>query len=238
MLRVESVSSGYNRVDAINDISLNVGSKEVVSIIGANGGGKTTLLRTISGLIPCSKGKIFFEGEDMTAVSPQERVRHGIIQIPEGRLVFAPLTVYENLFLGAYSKLKVLGGKGREQLFRYVFDLFPRLLERKNQIAGTLSGGEQQMLAIGRALMSQPKILLMDEPSLGLAPLIIEYIATAITELNKEGLTILLVEQNANLALELATRAYVLETGRIILEGVTHELTNSNIVKKAYLGIS
>lgn len=237
MLRLEHVSLGYTQVDVVHDISLAVDHGEIVSMIGANGAGKSAVLRAVSGLLPCKKGRIIFEDMDVTSVSPHRRVQLGIIQIPEGRQVFAPLTVYENLLLGAYSKLKVLGKKGREQSIRLVFDLFPKLHERRAQTAGTLSGGEQQMLAIGRALMAQPKILLMDEPSLGLAPLIVELISEAITGLNREGLTILLVEQNAYLALELASRAYVLEVGRVTMEGSTNQLKESDAVAKTYLGI-
>jgi branched-chain amino acid transport system ATP-binding protein len=235
MLYLENVSSGYDSVEVLHGISLVVNRGEIISIIGANGAGKSTLLRTISGLLPCKFGKIYFENCDISRFSPDRIVGLKLVQVPEGRHIFAPLTVFENLLLGAYSLRRKLAKSEKERLFRFVFDLFPILYERKKQIAGTLSGGEQQMLALGRALMAQPRLLLLDEPTLGLAPAIISSISRLIQELNRKGITILLVEQNAMIALTLAQRAYVLDTGRIALQGEGKDLLRDNQVRKIYL---
>lgn len=236
MLWLENVCSGYGPVEVLHDISLVINSGEIVSIIGANGAGKSTLLRTISGLLPSKGGKIVFEDYDVTRFPPERVVSLGLVQVPEGRHIFAPLTVYENLLLGIYSRRRQLGKGEKERLFRFVFDLFPILYERKQQIAGTLSGGEQQMLSLGRALMGQPRLLLTDEPSLGLAPLIVNSIFRQLQELNRRGLTIFLVEQNALLALTMAQRAYVLDTGRLVLQGDANDLLHNDQVRRIYLG--
>ncbi len=236
MLRLENISSGYGSIEVLHSISLTVNSGEIVSIIGANGAGKSTLLRTISALLPCKGGGIIFEDHDITRFPPDKVVGLGLVQVPEGRQVFTPLTVYENLLLGTYSRHRQLGKGEKERLFSLVFDLFPILYERKQQLAGTLSGGEQQMLALGRALMAQPRLLLLDEPSLGLAPTVVSSISRVLQELNRQGLTILLVEQNALLALRLAQRAYVLDTGRIVLQGEAKDLLHNDQVRRIYLG--
>lgn len=236
MLLLDHVSSGYGPVEVLHEISLEINSGEIVSIIGANGAGKTTLLHTISGLLPAQRGKIAFDDHDVTRFPPERIVGLGLVQIPEGRHIFAPLTVSENLLLGIYIRRRQLGRDERERLFSFVFDLFPILRERKRQIAGTLSGGEQQMLALGRALMGQPKLLLADEPSLGLAPLIIDDIFQRLQELNRQGLTILLVEQNALIALTSARRAYVIDTGRLVLQGYASDLLHNDQVRRIYLG--
>ena len=233
MLRVEDINVYYGAIHAIKGISLDVSAGEIVALIGSNGAGKSTTLRTISGLMKPKTGKILYEGNDIAGVPAHKIVGMGQCQVPEGRHVFANMTVMENLELGAYLRndkdgiVKDLEG---------VFQKFPRLLERKNQISGTLSGGEQQMLAMGRALMSRPKLLLLDEPSMGLAPLLVKEIFNIIKEINESGTTILLVEQNANMALSIADKAYVLETGRITLSGTAKELASSEAVRKAYLG--
>lgn len=236
MLEIENLSSGYGSIEVLHSVCLKVDAEEIVSIIGANGAGKSTLLRTISGLIKSTSGMIALEGRDISS-SPADKVaKLGLIQVPEGRQLFAALTVYENLFIGSYPTYGRLANGERAQLFDHVFELFPILADRRKQIARTLSGGEQQMLAIGRALMGQPKLLLLDEPSLGLAPTVVESISTVLQGLNKDGLPILLVEQNAALALTLATRGYVLDLGRIILQGAGSELLNNEKVKEIYLG--
>ena len=214
-------------------ISLEVNEGEIVTLIGANGAGKSTTLRTISGLLKPKTGSITFLGQSIAGVRAHEIVKKGISQVPEGRRVFAEMTVMENLDLGAFVRKDKAG---IQQDLKHVFELFPRLEERKNQSAGTLSGGEQQMLAMGRALMSRPKLLLLDEPSMGLAPLLIKEIFNIIVDINKSGTTVLLVEQNANMALSIANRAYVLETGRITLSGKAQDLAASEDVRKAYLG--
>lgn len=236
MLNLENVSSGYGPVEVIHSISLSINRGELVSIIGTNGAGKTTLLRTISALVPCRSGKIIFEDCDVTRFPPHKIVELGLVQVPEGRQILAPLTVYENLLLGTYGRRRSFGSHEKEELFEFVYNLFPILSERKKQIAGTLSGGEQQMLALGRALMAKPKLLLLDEPSLGLAPVVIEDIRRVLLELNSSGLTILLVEQNALLALKLAKRAYVLDVGYIAIEGNSLDLLQNDEVKRIYLG--
>ena len=234
MLKLESVELSYGAIQAVKGVSLSVKEGEVVTIIGANGAGKSTLLKGIVGLEPLSAGKVFINGEDSTNVSPHQRVGLGVALSPEGRGVFADQTVYENLLLGAYS---IRADEDRVQrLIEREYKRFPRLKERANQMSGTLSGGEQQMLAISRALMSEPKLLLLDEPSLGLAPLIIVDIFRSIRALRDSGLTILLVEQMANQALAVADRAYVLETGKITLEGTGSQLLRDPAVRAAYLG--
>ena len=233
MLRVEDINVYYGAIHAIKGISLDVPDGEIVALIGSNGAGKSTTLRTISGLMRPKKGRIMYDGEDITGVPAHKIVGKGLCQVPEGRHVFANMTVLENLELGAYLRNDKDGiAKDMEA----VFEKFPRLLERKNQIAGTLSGGEQQILAMARALMSRPKLLLLDEPSMGLAPLLVKEIFNIIKEINASGTTVLLVEQNANMALSIADKAYVLETGRITLSGTAAELASSEEVRKAYLG--
>jgi branched-chain amino acid transport system ATP-binding protein len=237
LLRLEQVHSGYGPVNILFDISLEVNAGEIVSLIGANGAGKSTLLKTLSGLLRCTRGRILFSGKDITKFPPHRVVDLGIIQIPEGRQVIGELTVLENLKLGCYRKFNKLGREGRKNLMDRVFALFPTLRERTGQTAGTLSGGEQQMLAIGRALMGEPKLLLTDEPSLGLAPMIVEALCDVIKKLNQGGLTVLLVEQNALIALEMGQRAYVLEEGRITLQGKGTDLLHEDKVRESYLGV-
>jgi branched-chain amino acid transport system ATP-binding protein len=234
MLRIESVKVSYGAIEAVKGVDLEVRSGEVVTIIGANGAGKSTLLKAVVGLEPVAAGRVFIDGKDCTTVPAHQRVSLGVALSPEGRGVFGDQTVRENLMLGAYS-LK-LGPRESEVAIEREFERFPRLKERQGQLSGTLSGGEQQMLAIARALMSRPRLLLLDEPSLGLAPLIIKDIFDAIRRLRESGLTILLVEQMAKQALGVADRAYVLETGRITLEGSGRELLDNPKVKAAYLG--
>lgn len=234
MLKLESVELSYGAIQAVKGVSLEVNAGEVVTIIGANGAGKSTLLKGIVGLEPLAAGKVLINGVDITHVPPHQRVGLGVALSPEGRGVFADQTVYENLLLGAYSIKE--DSERVQRLVELEYQRFPRLRERAHQLAGTLSGGEQQMLAISRALMSEPKLLLLDEPSLGLAPLIIVDIFKSIRALRDAGLTILLVEQMANQALAVADRAYVLETGRIILEGSGAQLLKDPAVRAAYLG--
>lgn len=233
MLKIDNIDVYYGAIHALKGISLEVKEGEIVTLIGANGAGKSTTLRTISGLLKPKTGSITFLGQNIAGVRAHEIVKKGISQVPEGRRVFAEMTVMENLDLGAFVRKDKAG---IQQDLKHVFELFPRLEERKNQSAGTLSGGEQQMLAMGRALMSRPKLLLLDEPSMGLAPLLIKEIFNIIVDINKSGTTVLLVEQNANMALSIANRAYVLETGRITLSGSAKELAASEDVRKAYLG--
>jgi branched-chain amino acid transport system ATP-binding protein len=233
VLSVEGLDVYYGAVHALKGVSVHAEEGEIVTLIGANGAGKSTLLRTISGLVAPKSGKIAFEGKDITKMPAHEIVGLGISQSPEGRMVFANLSVADNLELGAYRRKDKAGiAADRER----VFHLFPRLLERKKQSAGTLSGGEQQMLAIGRALMSKPRLLLLDEPSLGLAPLLVREIFRTIKEINERGVTVLLVEQNAHMALTVARRGYVLETGRVVLEDRADRLLQNAQVKDAYLG--
>jgi len=234
MLKLDSVKVSYGAIEAVKGVDLEVRAGEVVTIIGANGAGKSTLLKSIAGLEPLQDGKIFIGGKDCSQVAPHQRVSLGVAMSPEGRGVFADQTVRENLMLGAYSRRGA--PRAIEDAMEREFNRFPRLRERQHQLSGTLSGGEQQMLAIARALMSEPKLLLLDEPSLGLAPLIIKDIFDAIRQLRHSGLTILLVEQMAKQALGVADRAYVLETGLITLEGTGRELLNDPKVKAAYLG--
>ncbi len=233
MLKVDNINVFYGAIHAIKGISIDVSDKEIVTLIGSNGAGKSTTLRTISGLMKPKTGTIKFEDRDITGVSAHKIVGMGLCQVPEGRHVFSNMTVMENLQLGAYLRKDKAG---ISQDLEDVFKKFPRLLERKTQVAGTLSGGEQQMLAMGRALMSRPRLLLLDEPSMGLAPLLVKEIFNIIKEINESGTTILLVEQNAKMALDIADKAYVLETGRITLAGTAKELQNSEAVQKAYLG--
>ena len=234
MLQIDGIEAFYGRVRALANVTLKVGAGEVVALIGSNGAGKTTTLRTISGLVHAARGRISFAGKDVTAVPAAKRVELGIGHVPEGRRLFSRMSVQDNLTLGAYTRNDRLEiEKDRQR----VFELFPRLKERQTQIAGTLSGGEQQMLAIGRAMMTRPKVLMMDEPSLGLAPILVETIFRIIEEINQQGIPILLVEQNAHQALRVADRAYVLETGSNVKEGTGRELLESEDVAKAYLGM-
>lgn len=233
MLKIEGIDVFYGAIHALKNLSLEVDQGSIVSLIGANGAGKTTTLKTISGLLRPKNGRIMFKGVDITRVAPEKIVGLGISQVPEGRRVFATMSVLENLEMGAYLRRDK---KAVEADMEGVFSRFPRLLERKKQLAGTLSGGEQQMLAIGRALMARPELMLMDEPSMGLAPLLVKEIFEIIRDINSRGTTILLVEQNAHMALSIANKAYVIETGEIVLEGTAEELMNSEDVKKAYLG--
>jgi branched-chain amino acid transport system ATP-binding protein len=233
LLNLEDLNVHYGAIWALKGVNLTVGEGEIVSLIGANGAGKSTTLRAISGVVKASSGGISFQGEDITKVPAHDIVKKGIAQVPEGRRVFANLSVLENLELGAYIRRDT---RGIKRDLDDVLDRFPRLKERIGQVAGTLSGGEQQMLAIGRALMTRPKLMLLDEPSMGLAPLLVKEIFSIIREINEEGTTILLVEQNARMALQVASRAYVLETGRIVLDGSAKELAMNEGVKKAYLG--
>ena len=233
MLKIDNIHVYYGAIHALKGVSLEVEKGEIVTLIGANGAGKSTTLRTISGLLAPKGGTISFLGDDIGGIPAHEIVKRGISQVPEGRRIFAEMSVQENLEMGAFIR-KDKGGVEKD--FDLVYERFPRLKERRRQQAGTLSGGEQQMLAMGRALMSRPKLLLLDEPSMGLAPLLIKEIFSIIEDINREGTTVLLVEQNANMALSIAHRAYVLETGRITLSGAAKELAASEDVRKAYLG--
>lgn len=233
MLEVRDLQVYYGMIHAIKGISFDVNQGEVIALIGANGAGKTTTLHTITGLLAPKSGSVLFEGKDITKVPAHKIVSMGMAHVPEGRRVFAELSVYENLKLGAYTRKDK---KEIEETLARVYKSFPRLEERKNQLAGTLSGGEQQMLAMGRALMSKPKIILMDEPSMGLSPILVEEIFHIIREISAGGTTVLLVEQNAKKALAIADRAYVLETGNIVLSGDAEEMMNNDSIKKAYLG--
>lgn len=233
MLKIEEINVFYGNIHALKDVSLEVNQGEIVTLIGANGAGKTTLLKTVSGLLKPKQGNIHFEGQSIVGMQAQAIVKKGISHVPEGRRVFANMTVEENLELGAFLRKDK---KGVQEDFKNVYELFPRLYERRKQQSGTLSGGEQQMLAMGRALMARPKLLLLDEPSMGLAPLLVKTIFKIIEEINASGTTIMLVEQNANMALSVAHRAYVIETGRVVLKGTAEELRSSEEVKTAYLG--
>jgi branched-chain amino acid transport system ATP-binding protein len=234
MLSVENLRVSYGAIKAIHGVSLKVPQGSIVTLIGANGAGKSTILRALSGLVKPASGSILYDGQEISKISPDKIVARGLCHVPEGRMVFANLTVHENLRMGAYLQHD---RKWIAEQTDYVFGLFPRLKERENQSAGTLSGGEQQMLAIGRALLSKPKFLMLDEPSLGIAPLLVKTIFERIIEINREqGLTILLVEQNANLALDVSHYAYVLETGRILLEGPSSQLKANPQVQASYLG--
>ncbi|HLV44807.1 MAG TPA: ABC transporter ATP-binding protein [Aggregatilineales bacterium] len=233
MLEVQDIHTYYGNIHALRGVSLTVEEGEIVTLIGGNGAGKSTTLNTISGVTPARHGQVILDGMDITRVPPHDIVGLGITQSPEGRRIFARLTVQENLDLGAYSRHDPAGVK---QTLEMVYEMFPRLKERRNQPGGTLSGGEQQMLAMGRALMAQPRILLLDEPSMGLAPILVQEIFEIIKQLNAQGTTILLVEQNAQAALSICARGYVLQTGEIVLAGRGKELLRDEMVRKAYLG--
>lgn len=231
MLKIDELRVNYGGIEAVKGITFHVPERSIVTLIGANGAGKSTTLRAIAGLVKPASGRIRLQAEDLTSLPPDRIVSRGITLVPEGRRVFADMTVLENLKIGAYLRKDSL-----EDDLRWVYELFPRLKERSWQAAGTLSGGEQQMLAVGRALMSRPKVLMMDEPSLGLAPIVVREIFDIIKEINRQGVTILLIEQNANMALRTADLAYVLETGNITLTGPGKELLHNEQVRKAYLG--
>lgn len=231
MLEVRNLDVSYGAVHAIHGVSLQVNDGEIVSLIGANGAGKTTILRAISGLKKADSGEIQFDGDDLRKTEPSKIINLKLAHVPEGRHIFPQMTVEENLEMGAFADTRDLDTTMAE-----VYERFPRLKERKKQLAGTLSGGEQQMLAVGRALMAKPRMILMDEPSMGLSPLLVKEIFSIIKEVNKKGITILLVEQNAKMALSISNRAYVLETGKISIEGDAKDLLNDERVKKAYLG--
>ena len=233
MLSVKDIDVYYGNIHALKGLSLEVNEGEIVTLIGANGAGKSTLLKTLSGLLKPKAGSIHFLNSSIVGKPAQSIVKTGISHVPEGRRVFANMTVEENLELGAYTRKDK---KGIEKDLSKVYETFPRLLERRKQLSGTLSGGEQQMLAMGRAIMAKPKLLLLDEPSMGLAPLMVQTIFQVIDDINKEGTTILLVEQNANMALSVASRAYVIETGRVTISGTANELQASEEIKLAYLG--
>ena len=233
MLRIEDLHVYYGGIHALKGISLEVPENKIITLIGANGAGKSTTLRAICNQVPAASGKIYFEGEDITGLPTVDIVKKGITLVPEGRRIFSNLTVMENLQMGAYARKDKAG---INQDLQKVFDIFPRLKEREWQVAGTLSGGEQQMLAIGRALMSRPRLLMMDEPSLGLAPLLVKEVFRVIMDIHKDGMTILLIDQNATAALHIADYGYVLETGTITLQGPGRELAENEQVKKAYLG--
>lgn len=232
MLDVKDLNVYYGVIQALKGISFSVHEGEIIALIGANGAGKTTTLHTVTGLLPAKSGSIWFEGKDITKLPGHKLVSMGIAHVPEGRRVFAQLSVLQNLKLGAYTRNDK---QEMEDTLEMIYQRFPRLKERKNQMAGTLSGGEQQMLAMGRALMSHPRLIVMDEPSMGLSPIYVNEIFDIIESINKEGVTVLLVEQNAKKALSIADRAYVLETGKIVLQGDAKELMNNDQVKKAYL---
>ncbi len=233
LLEVKDLNVSYGAIRALHGVSFHVNEGEVVTLIGANGAGKSTTLRTISGLLPVTSGQVIYDGDDITGFEASRIVRQGVIHVPEGRRIFAPLTVRENLEMGAFTRTDK---DEIEETMEHVFSFFPRLKERLEQAGGTLSGGEQQMLAVGRALMSKPRLLLMDEPSMGLAPILVEEIFNIISEISQEGVTILLVEQNASMALSVADRGYVLETGAIHLEGAADVLAKDPDVRAAYLG--
>ena len=232
MLKVENINVYYGAIHAVKDVSFHVEEGEIVTLIGANGAGKTTTLQTVSGLLHARSGSITFQEESITGIPAHKLVSRGLAQVPEGRRVFLQMSVKENLEMGAYTR----PGSEVDASIAEVYERFSRLKERMNQVAGTLSGGEQQMLAMGRALMSKPKLLMLDEPSMGLAPILVQQIFDIIKELHKAGTTILLVEQNAEMALKVADRAYVMESGKIVLSGTGRELAESDAIKKAYLG--
>jgi branched-chain amino acid transport system ATP-binding protein len=233
VLRIEKLSSHYGRIQALQDVSIEVGRNQLVAIVGANGAGKTTLLRAVSGVQPVSAGRILFEDEDITRMSPSDRIRAGIAQVPEGRQIFRPLSVDDNLELGTFTHR----ARDRARDFERVYELFPDLKAKRRLPAGTLSGGQQQMLALGRALMARPRLLVMDEPSMGLAPRLVEQVFQAVTALRDAGLTVLLVEQNAYAALQVADHGYVLETGGVVLADTATNLLHNEQVKQAYLGM-
>ena len=233
LLEVKNLDVHYGVIQAIKDISFEVNEGEIVTLIGANGAGKTTTMQSIIGLIHPTRGEIYYDGQMINGIPSHKIVKLGMTQVPEGRRIFSELTVYENLVMGAYTRRDK---DGVEKDFKDIYELFPRLEERKNQIAGTLSGGEQQMLAMGRAIMSRPKLLMLDEPSMGLSPLLVDQVFDIIRDINRDGTTVLLVEQNAKKSLEISNRAYVLENGKIVLSGTGKELSESEMVRKAYLG--
>ena len=232
LLQAEDLNVYYGSIHAIHGVSFSVNQGEIVTLIGANGAGKSTTLNTVSGLLRSKTGSLTFKGENIGAVAPHNIVRRGIVHVPEGRRIFAHLTVEENLEMGAYTR----PGRELDDSIADVYDRFPRLKERRRQVAGTLSGGEQQMLAIGRALVCKPSLLMLDEPSMGLAPILVEQVFSIIQEIHESGVTILLVEQNARMALSIADRGYVLETGRVVLTGEGRSLMENDSVRKAYLG--
>lgn len=233
MLSIDQLNVSYGAIHALKGVSFDLEKGEIVALIGANGAGKSTTLNTISGLYRPDAGTIIYEGQELTQMSPAGIVQHGIVQVPEGRKIFSRMSVRENLEMGAYS----IKEKDRIQAnMKRVYDIFPRLKERQRQLGGTLSGGEQQMLAMGRGLMAEPGLLLLDEPSMGLAPILVEQIFEVIQDINQQGVSILLVEQNANMALSIADRAYVLETGKVVLSGEADKLMENPLVKEAYLG--
>jgi branched-chain amino acid transport system ATP-binding protein len=234
VLEVKKVYLGYGQMQVLKEVSLHVGDREIVSLIGANSAGKSSMLNAISGLVPISGGEILFEGNRIDSLPSHEIIEHGIIQVPEGRRIFPFMTVKENLEMGSYNRRA--REKNRDSLQR-VYEHFPRLAERKSQLGESMSGGEQQMLAIGRGLMAGPKILMLDEPSLGLAPIVVEMIFKVLQEVNRQGVTILLVEQNVKESLDISTRGYVLENGRVSLEGAAGDLLKNSYLKKAYLGL-
>jgi branched-chain amino acid transport system ATP-binding protein len=234
VLEVKQVNLAYGQMQVLKDVSLTVRKEEIVSLIGANAAGKSTMMNAISCLVPISGGEILFDGNRIDTLPPHEIIELGIVQVPEGRRVFPLMTVKENLLMGSYNRRA--REKSRESL-RKVYDLFPRLAERERQMGESMSGGEQQMLAVGRGLMALPRILMLDEPSLGLAPIVVEMIFKALQEVNRAGMTVLLVEQNVKESLDISTRGYVLENGRIVLEGVGKELLEHSHLKKAYLGM-
>jgi branched-chain amino acid transport system ATP-binding protein len=236
MLRIKNVESGYGRLKVLKKVTMHIGAGEIVTIIGANGAGKTSLLKTISGLIRPRSGEILFDMREIGKLPPEKIVFLGCSLVPEGRQLFAPMTVRENIFLGAYPQYRKRRGDAVKDDVERIYGIFPRLRERERQLAGTLSGGEQQMLSIARALMARPKLIMMDEPSMGLAPLVMKDIFSIITRLREEGNTVLLVEQNAKAALGIADRGYVLETGRIIMQGTAEDLLSNRDVQRAYLG--
>jgi branched-chain amino acid transport system ATP-binding protein len=236
MLRIRNVESGYGRLKVLRKVTMHVGTGEIVTIIGANGAGKTTLLRTISGLLRARSGEILFEMREIGKLPPEKIVFLGCSLVPEGRQLFAPMTVRENILLGAFPQFRRKQGEAVRDDIERIYGIFPLLRERERQLAGTLSGGEQQMLAIARALMARPRLVMMDEPSMGLAPLVMKDIFSVVTRLRDEGNTVLLVEQNARAALGIADRGYVLDTGRIILEGTAENLLSNRDVQRAYLG--
>ncbi|MGZ4559555.1 MAG: ABC transporter ATP-binding protein [Mycobacteriaceae bacterium] len=237
LLEISDMAVSYGRIEALHGISLTVEEGELVTLLGANGAGKSTTMRAISGLLPLTRGHVFFDGEDITKVKAHLRVLSGIVQAPEGRGVFPGMTVQENLDMGCYARKFAKKSEYKERL-GWVYELFPRLLERRSQIGGTMSGGEQQMLAIGRALMARPRVLLLDEPSMGLAPMIIQQIFRIISQINAEGTTVLLVEQNAQQALNRSDRAYILETGEVTRTGGGKELLADDSIQAAYLGVA
>jgi branched-chain amino acid transport system ATP-binding protein len=238
LLKIENLITGYGRIQVIKDITLHVPFREMVSVIGANGAGKSTILNSVCGLIPMWSGKVSFEDEEITGSPTEKIMKLGISLVPEGgKQIFESLTTFDNLLLGAYSRQRKEKRKEKiKEDIEFVYGIFPRLQERKKQLAGTLSGGEARMLTIGMCLMSKPKLLLLDEPSLGLAPIVTQEIYRVVVNLFKEGLTILLVEQNVRIALDVSNQAYVMETGKIVLEGNSSELRNNEAVKRAYLG--